>query len=285
MKIKRLKIILILTMLCFCSGCGKEGEEETQNVDKITNEADCTTEEITNIVEIGDADVGDIVQFGCYEQDRDESTKDEPIYWDVLDKKDDSILVISHFLLDRQQFSDDKKNVVWEDSQIRVWLNETFYNEAFSESEKNMIIESVISNPGSKPYLEAVGKGNRCGILDDMPDTTDRIFLLSWEEAINYYNLEVQINESDVKYYGSDEIIAKPSYVVMMEDYEYRKQLAEEYCSWLETGYKPNGMDWVLRSQGAGTEYVLFVNQDGAIASIHPTYTFGIRPAMWIRVR
>jgi hypothetical protein len=274
-------LFFLFSILCLVKWYMEKDSEKSQD-SKITNEADCTTEEIADIVEIWEADIGDIIQFGCYEQDRDESTKDEPIYWDVLDKKGDSILVISHFLLDRQRFSDDKENVAWENSQIRAWLNETFYNEAFNESEKNMIIESVIPNPSSAPYLEAVGKDSRCGILGDMPDTTDRIFLLNWEEAVNYYNLEIQISGNGVKYYGSDEIIAKPSYVVMMEDYEYRKQLDEKYCSRNETGYKPNGIAWALRSQGVGSKYVLFVNQDGVIASIDPRYIFGIRPVMWI---
>lgn len=247
--------------------------------------AESTTEEIKTVA-LADADVGDMVQFGRYEQDGSASTKGEPIFWEVLEKKDDCILVISHLVLARGQFSDDEKNVVWEDSQIRQWLNGTFYNQAFDEAEKSRIVDSVISNPGAALFWESVDKGDKRGILGDMPDTEDRVFLLSWEEILACFKPEIQINiRSGVKYYGTDNLIAKPSFVVMLEDYKYCEEIRQMHYGWPHARYKFNGVYWLLRSQGTGSEFVMVVNLDGHIVSTTPKSISGIRPAMWIRVQ
>ena len=68
------------------SGCGKKQVE--------TTEVPATTEAL-EMVALKDAEIGDIVQMGTYEQDGDPETED-PICWDVLDKDGDAMLLISH---------------------------------------------------------------------------------------------------------------------------------------------------------------------------------------------
>lgn len=60
--------------------------------------------------------------------------------------------------------------VTWEKSDLRKWLNEDFYNTAFSEEEKKSIVTTVVSTPSTGDYT------NSC------PDTEDRVFVLSGKE-------------------------------------------------------------------------------------------------------
>lgn len=126
-------LLLCFCLLVFC-GCTKSTREdaETDTTEApATTEASATTEALETVT-LKDAEIGDIVQMGTYEQDGDAETED-PIYWDVLDKDGDSILIISHDVIGYQRFSDSPNCVIWEDSQIRTWLNEEFYTDAFDK--------------------------------------------------------------------------------------------------------------------------------------------------------
>ena len=91
----------------------------------------------------------------------------EPIEWLVLKQEDGRTLLISKYLLDYRIF--DRKLQSYENSEIRTWLNENFFSEAFSNEEKNRIL------PGSLP--ESVLK-------------EDKVFLLSSQEALKMLNKE-----------------------------------------------------------------------------------------------
>ncbi|RHS87388.1 hypothetical protein DW920_07430, partial [Clostridium sp. AM42-36] len=119
--------VLGFVILCLLSGCAQQSTESTEATTVAAVEA-----EVLETVELKRAEVGDIVQMGTYEQDGDTETED-PIYWDVLDKDGDSILIISHDVIGYQRFSDSPNCVIWEDSQIRTWLNEEFYTDAFDK--------------------------------------------------------------------------------------------------------------------------------------------------------
>ena len=72
-------------------------------------EVPATTEALETVA-LKDAEIGDIVQMGTYEQDGDAETED-PICWDVLDKDGDAVLLISHDVIAYQRFSDSRKCV------------------------------------------------------------------------------------------------------------------------------------------------------------------------------
>ena len=60
--------------------------------------------------------------------------------------------------------------ITWETSSVRTWLNDTFFNEAFNAEQQAMI-----------PYVTVNGN-------DHSNDTTDRVFLLSVDEANQYFD-------------------------------------------------------------------------------------------------
>lgn len=128
------------------------------------------TVEGTNI-DFPGLNVGDVIEFGNYEQDNYFENGPEPIEWIVLEIADEKAMIISKYGLDAVQFhnivTSYNEPVNWEISSMRIWLNQIFYENAFSEAEKDWIVPS---------YLE--------------DDSADRIFLLSVKEANAYLNKE-----------------------------------------------------------------------------------------------
>ena len=134
--------------------------------------------------ENGDADLGELGKYRrVYNSTADKYVyyKWEPIKWRVLEKKDGELFLMSAYGLDTHSFHNVKEDVTWEKSEIRTWLNQEFYELAFSQEEQEAIREELVKNGGRS--------GN---------DTTDKIYLLSDEEVTtegmygfcNYGNLE-----------------------------------------------------------------------------------------------
>jgi hypothetical protein len=109
-----------------------------------------------------EADIGGYITFGNYE-------------WLVLDQRDDRILVISKDVIAKQVYNKEWRDVTWENCSLRQWLNQDFYG-GFSADEQTQIIASHLSNPDN-PYWKTKG-GN---------DTEDKVFLLSIDEANQYF--------------------------------------------------------------------------------------------------
>lgn len=89
--------------------------------------------------------MGDEVKFGAYEQDNNPSNGKEEIEWEVLDKKDNQILVISKKALDAQEYWDSFENTDWEASEMRKWLNESFFQNAFSQYHQSLIMDTAVT--------------------------------------------------------------------------------------------------------------------------------------------
>ena len=101
---------------------------------------------------IKNANVGDIVYFGTYEQDNDTTNGKEDIEWLVLAKKGNRILVISDKALDRQPYNSSRTRVTWETCTFRKWLNNDFINAAFSDDENAMIPTVTVSADKNPEY-------------------------------------------------------------------------------------------------------------------------------------
>ena len=84
--------------------------------------------------------VGDIVNFGYYEQDN-RRDKPEIIQWVVLAAERDRAMVVSLYALDAIPFNKSGNSSDWNSSSIRNWLNVNFYNTAFGEKDKEKILQ------------------------------------------------------------------------------------------------------------------------------------------------
>ena len=117
--------------------------------------------------------VGDKIQFGSYPFYADGVEK--PIDWIILDiDADNNVLVISEYCLDIVRYNEKEKDVTWETSSIRKWLNNDFLNKAFTIEQQSKIIESWVENKDNEEY-ECESRGGN--------DTYDKLFLLSINEV------------------------------------------------------------------------------------------------------
>ena len=117
---------------------------------------------------------GDIIEFGQYPFYVD--GKVMPIDWLVLENDGSKVLLITKKGIDAKLYNQELEDIIWENSSIRRWLNETFINNAFTAEERGKIIESRIDNKDNAEYKTRGG-----GV------SNDKLFLLSIDEANNYF--------------------------------------------------------------------------------------------------
>ena len=152
MKKSLMVMSLLLCSVFMITGCGNN---DNSGANAVTPNG--SNESV--VKEINKANVGDIIEFGNYEQDNNTSNGKETIEWIVLEKKDNKILVLSKHGLDAKQYNSTGANITWEQSEIRTWLNGEFTNNAFSSDEQSKLTTSTVS---------------------------DKVFLLSLTEARSY---------------------------------------------------------------------------------------------------
>ena len=276
---KKWYIMLAFAMLLL-SGCGKQAEStEVITEESNTEEPEPATTEALETVTLKDAEIGDIVQMGTYEQDGDAETED-PICWDVLDKDGDAVLLISHDVIAYQRFSDSRKCVIWEDSEIRTWLNQEFYAEAFDEEEQASIRETTLENLSTVGFAAHVDPSGDVQVRESRPDTKDKIFLLSWKEAEQYYGNRL----TDASVLGR-----RPSRVVLQKRKAIFTDLIieEPPAMYPYSRHLPDGTErlpWMLRSTGMKDYNILVIGYEGKWDQDYPDSYNGVRPAMWVNV-
>ena len=276
---KKWYIMLAFAMLLL-SGCGKQAEStEVITEESNTEEPEPATTEALETVTLKDAEIGDIVQMGTYEQDGDAETED-PICWDVLDKDGDAVLLISHDVIAYQRFSNSRKCVIWEDSQIRTWLNQEFYAEAFDETEQASIRETTLENPSTVGFAAHVDPSGDVQVRESRPDTKDKIFLLSWKEAEQYYGNRL----TDASVLGR-----RPSRAVLQKRKAiFTDLIIEELpAMYPYSRHLPDGTErlpWMLRSTGMKDYTILVIGYEGKWDQDYPDSYNGVRPAMWVNV-
>ena len=89
-------------------------------------------------------DIGNTVFWGSYEQDNDTSNGKEDIEWIVLDKDNNSIQLISKYVLDCQQFNPTYSGSSWDSCSLKKWLNEAFVEDAFTSEETEKIDKTFL---------------------------------------------------------------------------------------------------------------------------------------------
>lgn len=201
----------------------------------------------TKSVDIEEATVGDIIVLGSTEQDNNAENGNEDIEWLVLAKEDNRLLVVSKKVLASMAMRSDRA-VPWESCPVRTWLNDTFLKESFSEEEQEMIQEVTVTTEDNETF--GTDGGN---------DTTDKLFLLSYEEATKYFDSdEARMCEA------TDAAIVEGEYLL-----------------------DPKGMSrWWLRNQGYSVNRFMRVSGGGVISEVGEDAEYatrvGVRPAMWI---
>ena len=205
--------------------------------------AAATTEETTAYIDLSLIKIrsDNTVCFGNYGS--------KSVVWTVVDRVDNKALLVATQVVCAYPYDPSDGDVTWENSSLRTWLNNSFYNDAFFSGEKNLIVTTTVENKTNPDYGTNAGS-----------DTQDKIFILSLDEVNKYFPSEGsrKVGPSDHAAYNSSLYID-----------------SNGCCLW-----------W-LRTPGVSGGFMGYVDHLGRIqeAGIKGRYNYiGVRPAMWVIV-
>lgn len=248
-------LIILIILIINIRGCELSGNSNTQSEIDDLSATSSETISISSEASTASLDdsikVGDIVEFGDYQQDPDKTEK-ESIQWRVFDIDGNNALLVSEYGLDAKPYNSENTDVTWENCTLRAWLNDYFFDNAFTLEERSEIQTTTVAN-------------------DDNPDngtpggnsTQDKVFLLSIGEAEKYSNSSYSVHLKPTKY--------------AVEQGATALQFGEDVCSF-----------WLLRSPGYHSNYAAYVYDEFLIAAEGHEVTrefFAIRPVIWVDLR
>ena len=102
--------------------------------------------------------------------------KVEPIRWRILSTDGETAFILCDSIIENSHYDSTSNN--YAESDIRAWLNETFYETAFTEFQKAIILTTMVDNSYRSAGYSSVSS-SPCA------NTNDKIFLLSVEEIEN----------------------------------------------------------------------------------------------------
>lgn len=247
---KKQILCALLAALCVLPSCGGSvGENDSESrgtaVEQEQEEAKASAaQKITEA--LSGAAVGDTVLFGSYEQDGDLENGAEEIEWIVLDEQDGGLLLLSDRVLDEVPYTDDSSGDTWADSYLRSWLNSTFLDTAFTETEQSFLCTVTVCTLREEIWNSANGA-----------DSQDQVFLLSATEMQDY-----------------------------LPDYKDRRTGKTTYANksghtgtpwvWLRCNAIGSDIRYMDNGQTAGNGDVYSCNGDSDYV--------GVRPAVWVSV-
>ena len=208
--------------------------------------------------------VGDTVVFGAYEQDGNTKNGKEPLEWMILDIDGDKALLITAKVVDYVK-NTDSKTVLWSKCAVRTWMNDTFYKGAFSSADRKAILTTQVHTPENPYYL-------RGGC-----DTKDRLFSLSMEEVIQYFETRGKIGDEFIT-------ITDPRALTEATPAALQKALKQGDCTAFDTH-----LSWLLRDTGdtycMADVFIYGTDPDDAMLNYTGDYMWdGVRPAMWVKL-
>ena len=179
----------------------------------------------------------------------------EPIFWEILEKdeKNKKALLLSSRIIECATVSNIDKNMTWENSNIREFLNNEFIDKIFTDDEKEAILSTEVNND------------EKYGIAENFKSTKDKLFIMSRDEIEKYFKSM------------NDRKIPVSRYVV------------EKYYDKIVDGSKKQ----FLRSSRFGKGYLDYIDKNSKFTNTYmnedkysdePSYTMaGLRVAMWVK--
>lgn len=261
---KNFSLLLLLSISLFCA-CGKD--------DPLLSSC-------------GD----DCVEFGRYISEEDGSPR--KIEWLVLDKEDDgTLLLMSKYVLECMPYHEAMKDITWEASNLRKWLNNDFIISSFTHEEQARLIETTNEN------LDNHGKFT-AGDLEHLKE---------WEADEDFINTISEIMSDDEKNVwntpGGNETHDRVWLLSLNDIPKYNLNVRElrqaqplpllkkrfgDMCSELSACAKNNSEGnyrWWLRSPGITSFTASYIHYDGYIDDDGVNVTaekIGVRPVIKI---
>ena len=248
---------------------------------------------------------GEIIKFGGYD-------------WRVLEVQNGKALIITEYVINVMAFDDygdhddDPNNGVyvyaeWENSSIRHWLNSEFIG-SFNNTDKMRILDTLVINDDSLLFQYPLFRLER-GI-----NTTDKAFLLSIDEVVEYFgdsgalrnmqsgyetgafmDIDDEYNETRSAYIDK----MQDSFPTIAENIFYNNTVYsdqytfDEFLMELSKRIEEWPIAWWLRTSSFnGYSHPTFISgwlginvSIGGIiqvSGLHCEALIGVRPAMWI---
>ena len=247
-------------------------------------------------VPLSEAEVGDLVCMGVYQQTRD-AEENEPIYWRVLDKDGDRLLLLSDKLLDSfsYNYNPDQEvltDLTWETCSLRAFLNdaEGGFLTMFTEEEIARMLETHLENKAANEELmaqwgtfEDQGEKTYSDLATqdrpDDPDTDDRVFLLSYQEVLEYFGEPTEAPEQPA---DADDV--DYPFTVMKVNPDWIAYVTDAVM----TGYYDNatrGGAWLTRTlcnSHSDEDMAVYISSTGQVFDYFTYVPLFIRPAMWV---
>lgn len=206
----------------------------------------------------------------------------EPIAWRILDTDDGVSLLVADIALDAQDYyhgisvRDDVCCSNYKESDIRAWLNDEFYNAAFSKLQQDAILTTTVDNSAASTNpFDIANEADHAdhwneGVNDyACANTNDNVFLLSISE----------LTDPDYGFTGRAGA-GKPSRERYASDYARSQGL------FMDSG---KARYWWTRSpyysEDFNGRYVYYVNASGQTGAFqarayYSNYTYGVVPAI-----
>ena len=160
-------------------------------------------------------------------------------------------MIMADLIIDSQQFDTNSNN--YAQSDIRAWLNGSFYNAAFDMRSKEFIIPKTVDN--SVATTERWDNPYAC------ENTFDNVFLLSYKDMLIAYDVS--------------RILKTSSYAQCQGVYTYTDG----------SNSSGNGQWWLRSPDSKNSSYANYVNYKGEIEDSYTDYAgCGVVPALQIRL-
>ena len=197
--------------------------------------------------------------FGNYWQTYELDGEKSPVEWIILDETDNAYLLITKYSVDANIFNYNDAYTTWSNSNMRQFLNSYFYNECFSEEEKERILLTTVE-PDINAEYKTVEQGRA---------TKDYVFLLSVREAEQYF-----ISDS-----------ARIAYATPFATIGHARIIGDKWAG-AYTSPVTGATCWRLRTMGIDNYHVCAVCENGSIhigGDILFAPHYAVRPCIWIR--
>jgi len=253
------------------TGCtGTDGQTDTlssMSAQSTSTAASVSQQETTTEESIAQPGPWATITLGAYEQDNDLANGKEQIVWLVLARANGKALLLSEKILECMPFdTNNLEHVTWATGTLRVWLNEDFYNAAFSDAEKARIRTTELVDE-QNPWANPSPAGNK---------TNDKVFVLSVSEATNpAYGFRSDYGFQDMARRAQGTAYAISNGLSVRS---YENGLSSYSDWWLRT---PGSVPMDPRPAG-----VCLVTDTGTLSENHSNNIYaqitGVRPAIWI---
>lgn len=178
----------------------------------------------------------------------------------VLERQGNRLFLLCDEVYPHYRYHKEKHDVTWQDCDLRKELNADFIAKHLSRDEQALLV--TVTNQNRRYF---------CGSRRD-PETQDRVFILSEEEARRYFGMR--------SYYTANKL---HDYVDDLGRANAVESLLSDSELWLDPVTKE--FTYLLRTRSDEADRVLAIH-NGRIDpyEVAVDTSVGVRPAMWIRV-